>query len=83
MLRLEYPNASGTPVLQAADLAPHLLVTFLGKWGFPKNTGAILGVSIIRAIVFRGLFCRPLFWETTKCSVAKQILGQRHQTGNA
>ena len=35
------------------------------KWGFPKIRGTILGVPIIRTIVFGGLYWVPLFWETT------------------
>ena len=29
-------------------------------WGFPKSRGTILGVPIIRTIVFRGLYWGPL-----------------------
>ena len=32
------------------------------KWGFPKIEGAVLGVPIVRTIVYWG----SLFWETTK-----------------
>ena len=35
-------------------------------WGFPKIRGTILGVPIIRTIIFWGLIMGvPLFWETT------------------
>ena len=39
-------------------------------WGFPKIRGTLLGVPIIRIIVFWGLHWGPiigvpLFWETT------------------
>ena len=34
-------------------------------WGFPKIRGTILGVPIIRTIVFGGLYWVPLFWEST------------------
>ena len=36
-----------------------------GIWGFPKSRGTILGVPIIRIIVFWGLYWVPLFWEPT------------------
>ena len=31
-------------------------------WGFPKNRSTILGLPIIRTIVFWGLYWGPLFW---------------------
>ena len=34
-------------------------------WGFPQIRGTILGVPIIRTIVFWGLYWGSLFWETT------------------
>ena len=33
-------------------------------WGFPRIRGTIMGVPIIRIIVFGGLYWGPLFWET-------------------
>ena len=33
--------------------------------GFPNNRGTILGVPVIRTIVFWGLYWEPLFMETT------------------
>ena len=33
---------------------------FRGMWGFPKIRGAILGVPVIRTIVFWGLYWGPL-----------------------
>ena len=32
--------------------------------GFPKIRSSIMGVPIIRIIVFGGLYWGPLFWET-------------------
>ena len=34
-------------------------------WRFPKIRGTILGVPIIRTIVFWGLYWGPVFWEST------------------
>ena len=35
----------------------------LGIWGFPKIRGTILGVPIIRIIVYWGLYWGHLFWQ--------------------
>ena len=46
-------------------------------WYFPKIRGTLLGVPIIRLIVFFGVFVGvPLFWETTNClgAAVKMIL---------
>ena len=42
--------------------------------GFPKIKGTILGVLIIRVIIFWGLYWGPLFWETTKSQFARKKL---------
>ena len=43
-----------------------LIRNLCGIWGFPKIRGTILGVPIIRTIVFWGsTLGSPLFWETT------------------
>ena len=43
-------------------------------WGLPKVRGTFLGIHIIRAIVFGGVYIGvPLFWDTTiyrTCTVA-------------
>ena len=41
-------------------LATEPLVLREPTWGFPKIRGTILGVPIIRTIVFRGLYWGPL-----------------------
>ena len=43
----------------------NLLEVPLIYMGFPKIRGTFLGVHIIRAIVYLGLYWGPLFWETT------------------
>ena len=43
-------------------------------WGFPKIRGTILGVPIIRTIVFGGLYWVPLFWEITILSLFLVLL---------
>ena len=44
------------------------LIVAVDVWGFPKIRGTILGVSIMRIIVFGGLYWIPVFWETTRYS---------------
>ena len=36
--------------------------------GVPKIRGTLLGVPIIRIIVYLGLSWVPLFWEATRCA---------------
>ena len=49
------------------DVSPTLgnILNILTSWGFPKIRSTILGVPIIRTIVFWGLYWGPLIWETT------------------
>ena len=42
-------------------------LAILTVWRFPKTGGTLLGVPIIRTVVYYGLYYIgvPLFWETT------------------
>ena len=42
--------------------------------GFPEIRGTLLGVPIIRTIVFWGLYWVPFFWETTIWRIAVKAL---------
>ena len=50
------------------------------KWWFPKISGTILGVPIIRTLVFWGF---PLFWETTKWLRPPMMVGSAYLDGTA
>ena len=41
---------------------------YLSIQGFPKSGGAILGVPMLRTLIFWGLCWGPLFWDTTMLS---------------
>ena len=43
----------------------HYYVLYVQIWEFPKIRGTVLGVPILRTIVFGALYWVPLFWETT------------------
>ena len=46
---------------KASSTGPQNSMRHLFKWGFPKIRGTILGVPIIRTIVFGGLYWGPPF----------------------
>ena len=50
------------PTLRSPE-GQHVGVHFRNIWGFPKIRGTILGVPIIRTIVFGGLHWGPLILE--------------------
>ena len=49
----------------AVDMNPGQKNVNATIWGFPKIRGTLLGVPIIRVIVYWGLYWGPLFRETT------------------
>ena len=46
-------------------LRPEGLGFSASNMGFPRTRGTILGVFIIRLLVFGGLYWGALFWEAT------------------
>ena len=44
-------------------------LTWSPTWAFPKIRGTILGVAILRTIVFWGLYWGPPIWEPTICTI--------------
>ena len=54
-----------SPELQTATRTPERDVSKRLIWRFTKIRGTLLGVLVIRTIVFWGLYWGPLFWETT------------------
>ena len=46
--------------LSRQNFCQHHLIVATHKWGFPKIKGTFLGVPIMRAIVFWGLYWGPL-----------------------
>ena len=47
---------------------------FFPEWGFPKIRGTILGVPIIRTIIFWGLYWGPLILGNYQMSFAASYL---------
>ena len=60
VLTSRIPHAIASPGEDLHLLQRQVPCIMTTMWGFPKITGAILGVPIIRAIVYWGLYWGPL-----------------------